>query len=71
MLLKNDPAPPGYGFGKLLPVDLRKCGEFDWQRRVLGPYADLLQYGNYSRYAGKPAGVDPPGASFGRRWGIA
>jgi beta-glucosidase len=48
VLLQNDPVPPGYGFEKILPLDLRRVHSI----AVLGPYADALQYGDYS---GAPA----------------
>ncbi len=44
VLLKNDPAPKGHGFEKLLPLDLRRVSSI----AVLGPYADLRQFGSYN-----------------------
>jgi beta-glucosidase len=52
VLLKNDEAPKGFGFEKLLPIDLRRVNSI----AVLGPYANVLQFGNYS---GFPANVAP------------
>ena len=43
-LLKNDPAPRGYGFDRLLPLDPRRIGSI----AVIGPYANLNQYGSYT-----------------------
>ncbi len=53
VLLKNDPAPRGYGFDKLLPLDLRKIDSI----AIIGPYANLRQYGAYS--ANSPANTSP------------
>jgi len=51
VLLQNNPAPRGFGFERLLPLDLRRINTL----AVLGPYASVLQFGNYS---GQPA--NPP-----------
>jgi len=53
VLLKNDSAPRGYGFDKLLPLDLRKIDSI----AVIGPYANLRQFGAYS--ANSPANTSP------------
>jgi beta-glucosidase len=54
VLLKNDPAPKGFGFGKpLLPLDVRRIDSI----AVLGPYANMNQFGAYSPDA--PAGPTP------------
>ncbi|HVS73340.1 MAG TPA: glycoside hydrolase family 3 N-terminal domain-containing protein [Phycisphaerae bacterium] len=53
VLMKNDAAPKGYGFGKLLPIDLRRVDSI----AVVGPYAQVRQYGAYSAQA--PAGPAP------------
>ncbi len=53
VLMKNDPAPKGFGFDKLLPIDLRRVDSI----AVVGPYADVRQYGAYS--AQSPAGPAP------------
>jgi beta-glucosidase len=52
VLLKNDAAPRGYGFEKLLPLDLRRIDSL----AVLGPYANNNLYGAYS---GSPANSAP------------
>ena len=44
VLLKNDAAPKGRGLEKLLPLDLRRVNSI----AVLGPYADLRQFGSYN-----------------------
>jgi len=48
VLLQNNPVPPGYGFERLLPLDLRHINTL----AVLGPYASVVQLGSYS---GQPA----------------
>ena len=53
VLLQNNPAPRGYGFGKLLPLDTRRIDSV----AVLGPKANLLEYGNYS--PNSPGGTAP------------
>jgi beta-glucosidase len=53
VLLQNNPAPRGYGFDKLLPLDVRKIDSI----AVIGPYANLRQFGAYS--AQSPAGPSP------------
>jgi beta-glucosidase len=53
VLMKNDVAPKGYGFEKLLPLDLRRIDSI----AVLGPYANVRQFGAYS--APTPAGPSP------------
>ncbi len=53
VLMKNDPAPKGFGFEKLLPLDLRRVDSI----AVLGPYANVNQYGAYS--AQTSAGAAP------------
>ncbi|HVT83297.1 MAG TPA: glycoside hydrolase family 3 C-terminal domain-containing protein, partial [Phycisphaerae bacterium] len=52
VLLKNDPAPKGYGFRKLLPLDLRTLDSI----AILGPNANNFYYGAYS---GSPSGAAP------------
>ncbi len=52
VLLKNDPAPKGYGLSKLLPLDLRKIDSL----AILGPNANNFEYGAYS---GSPSGPAP------------
>jgi beta-glucosidase len=51
VLLKNDPAPPGSGYGKLLPLDLRRINSI----AVIGPYADMIQFGAYSGTPANPS----------------
>ncbi len=51
VLLKNDPAPKGFGFDKVLPLDLRRISSI----AVIGPYANTLQFGNYSGSPANPA----------------
>jgi beta-glucosidase len=51
VLLQNDPAPPGFGFDRLLPLDLRRVNSI----AVLGPYVDMLQFGNYNGEPANPA----------------
>lgn len=53
VLMKNDPAPRGYGFEKLLPLDIRKLDSI----AVVGPYANMRQFGAYSAQA--PANPSP------------
>jgi beta-glucosidase len=53
VLLKNDPAPRGFGFERLLPLDLRRVDSL----AVIGPYANVRQFGAYS--AQSPAGSSP------------
>jgi beta-glucosidase len=53
VLIKNDPAPKGYGFEQLLPIDLRRVDSI----AVVGPYATVRQFGAYSAQA--PAGPSP------------
>ncbi len=48
VLLRNDPAPPGYGFERLLPLDLPRISSI----AIVGLYAARAQFGNYS---GDPA----------------
>ena len=43
VLLKNDEAPRGTGFGKLLPLDLRRINSL----AILGQYANITQLGTY------------------------
>ena len=50
VLLQNDPVKPGYGFEKLLPLDLRKVHSIG----VVGPFADVAQLGNYPGVPVKP-----------------
>ena len=50
VLLQNDPAPPGYGLERLLPLDLRRIHSV----AVLGPYAEMVQLGNYSGVPANP-----------------
>ncbi|HVT81225.1 MAG TPA: glycoside hydrolase family 3 C-terminal domain-containing protein, partial [Phycisphaerae bacterium] len=53
VLLKNDPAPRGYGFDKLLPLDLRKISSI----ALIGPRINSQpQFGAYS---GVPANPSP------------
>jgi beta-glucosidase len=52
VLLKNDAAAKGYGFGKLLPLDLKRIDSI----AVLGPNANSNQFGAYS---GSPANAAP------------
>jgi len=51
VLLQNNPAPAGYGFERILPLDLRRINTL----AVLGPYASVLQFGNYSGQPANPA----------------
>lgn len=51
VLLQNNPAPSGYGFGKLLPLDLRRISSI----AVIGPYSNTMQFGAYS--PNSPGGV--------------
>lgn len=48
VLLQNDPALPGYGFERILPLNLRQVRSV----ALLGPYANVAQLGNYN---GDPA----------------
>ncbi len=53
-LLQNKPAPKGYGFERLLPLDLRRIGSI----AIVGPNASLNLYGSYS---GPGGGNGPAG----------
>lgn len=53
VLLKNDPAPKGFGFEQLLPLDLRRIDSI----AVVGQYPSTRQFGAYS--AQSPAGPSP------------
>lgn len=52
VLLKNESTTKGYGFDKLLPLDLRKIDSI----AILGPNANNFYYGAYS---GTPSGAAP------------
>ena len=51
VLLRNDPAPPGYGFERILPLDLRRVSTV----AMIGLYAARAQFGNYSGEPANPA----------------
>jgi beta-glucosidase len=51
VLLKNDPAPRGFGVDRLLPLDLRRIDSI----AVVGPYADVRQFGSYAGVPVRPS----------------
>jgi beta-glucosidase len=55
-LLQNDVAPRGYGFEKLLPLDLRRIESI----AIIGPYAAMNLYGSYAGGGGTVSGTRGP-----------